>query len=71
MLKIDDIDPDGIKVIINWGKMVIGASVFVPCINTQKAVSQCRAIATRKKWKLQSVVIIQDGKLGIRVWRVL
>ena len=42
MLKLDDLDPDGVKIIVDWGKMVVGASVFVPCINTQKATTQCK-----------------------------
>jgi len=71
MLKIDDIDPDGVKIIINWDNMVIGASVFIACINTRKAVTQCTAIFTVKKWTLKSRVIIQDGKLGVRIWRTL
>ena len=71
MLKIDDLDPDGVKIIVNWDNMVIGASVFITCINTRKAVIQCTAIAARKKWTLKTSVIIQDGKLGVRIWRTL
>ena len=36
-LKIDDLDPDKIKVTVSWEDMVIGASVFIPCVNTEKA----------------------------------
>jgi len=71
MLKTNDIDPDGIKVVVNWDKMVIGASVFVPCINTQKAIDQCKNIFKRKCWQLEIRVIIQDNKLGVRIWRTL
>ena len=71
MLKTGDIDPDGIKVVVNWDKMVIGASVFVPCINTQKAIDQCKNIFKRKCWQLEIRVIIQDNKLGVRIWRTL
>jgi len=71
MLKTYDIDPDGIKVVVNWDKMVIGASVFVPCINTQKAIDQCKNIFKRKCWQLEIRVIIQDNKLGVRIWRTL
>ena len=40
MLRLDDLDPDGVKVVVDWGKMVVGASVFIPCINTQKAITK-------------------------------
>ena len=71
MLKTNDIDPDGIKVVVNRDKMVIGASIFIPCINTQKAIDQCKNIFKRKCWQLEIRVIIQDNKLGVRIWRTL
>ena len=71
MLKLDDLDPDGVKVVIDWGSMVVGASVFVPCINTQKAIAQFKDIFKRRCWQLEIRVIIQDDMLGIRVWRTL
>ena len=71
MLKLDDLDPDGVKIAVNWGNMVIGASVFIPCINTKKAIAQCKNIFKLKCWQLEIRVIIQDNKLGIRIWRTL
>lgn len=29
-LRLDDLDPDGVKIIVKWDKMVVGASVFIP-----------------------------------------
>ena len=40
MLMLDDLSPDGVRIIVNWDKMVIGASFFVPCLNTHKAKEQ-------------------------------
>jgi len=71
MLRLNDLDPDGVNIIIDWGKMVVGASVFIPCINTQKATTQCKNIFKRKCWQLEIRVIIQDNKLGVRIWRIL
>ena len=44
-LKIDDLNPDKIKIIVSWDDMVIGASVFIPCIDTQKAKEQVQEVA--------------------------
>ena len=33
--KIDDINPDGLKVTIDWAAMDVGTSFFLPCINTE------------------------------------
>jgi|TARA_R110002012_G_scaffold321589_1_gene549997 phosphoribosylamine-glycine ligase len=69
ILKLDDINPDGVKVVINWDNMEVGGSVFVLCINTEKAVRQIKKIMTRRKWKSEVRVVVEDGKLGVRVWR--
>ena len=69
MLSVYDLNPDNIKITIDWDKMVTNASVFITCINTEKAVIQCKAIFKKKRWGIEYRVIIQDGKLGVRVWR--
>ena len=48
ILKNFDLDPDCVRVEVNWGKMVVNASVFIPCINTQKATQQAKNIAEKK-----------------------
>jgi hypothetical protein len=70
MLKIGDINPDGIRVIINWERMVVGASVFVLCVNTEKAILQLTKITQAKGWDSTIRTVTEDGKLGVRIWRV-
>lgn len=69
MLKILDLDPDGVRVVVDWENMVIGASIFVPCINTEKALTQVKGVAKIKDWEIVTRVVIEDNKLGLRVWR--
>lgn len=69
MLMLDDIAPDGVRIVIQWGKFTVGTSIFVPCINTKKAREQLKAITNRKKMKTESRVCTENGLLGIRVWR--
>ena len=65
---LDDLNPDGVRIVINWDKMVIGASFFVPCLNTQKAKEQVTTIAKGKRWQVTIKIVIENDKLGIRIW---
>ena len=69
VLKQDDLNRDGIKIRVNWEHMLISYSVFILCINTRAAVRQVKAIAKLKGWELETRVVIEEGKLGVRAWR--
>tara|TARA_X000001388_G_scaffold76027_3_gene72238 strand:- start:792 stop:1007 length:216 start_codon:yes stop_codon:yes gene_type:complete len=71
MLKLHDLNPDGVRIIVDWDSMKTGMSVFILCVNTEKAVKQIKNIMQSKKWKVETRVVIEDGKLGVRIWRVL
>jgi hypothetical protein len=71
VLMVDDLHPDGIRIIVNWEGMHVGASLFVPCLNTQKAKDQVVTLFKRKKWQVKTKIAIENGKLGIRIWRTI
>ena len=54
-IRLTDISPDGVRIFVDWDKFVPGASVFIPAINTIKAIDQ----AYKKRYNLQ-------GKCGKR-----
>ena len=66
-----DLNPDGIRIIVNWDGMSVGASVFVPCINTYKAKEQVSKITKARRWQVTIKIAIENGKLGIRLWRTI
>jgi len=68
---LDDLSPDGVRIIVNWDKMVIGASFFVPCVNTQRAKEQVTTITKGKRWQVTIKIVIENDKLGIRIWRTI
>lgn len=70
-LKIDDLNPDKIKIVVSWGDMVIGASVFIPCIDTQKAKEQVQEVAERNLWQVTARVRIENEMFGVRIWRIV
>lgn len=69
--KLDDLHPDGVRIVIPWDDMKVGMSVFVPCINTALAERQLGRIAARRKISLDAQERIEDGRFGLRVWRTL
>lgn len=69
IFKKNDLNPDGVRITISWDNMSVGASIFVPCLNTEKASRQIKAITNEKGWQIKQKVRIEDGKLGLRVWR--
>jgi|TARA_R110001599_G_scaffold146310_2_gene329344 hypothetical protein len=70
-LRTDDLNPDKIKVVVRWDDMVVGASVFIPCIDTEKAKQQMIKIAELKSWKVEMRVRIENKMFGLRIWRTV
>ena len=70
VLRIHDINPDGVRIIVRWDELVPSSSIFVPCINTDEARYQLRRIAETFGYTTQSRAVIENGKLGVRLWRL-
>tara|TARA_R110000772_G_scaffold33867_2_gene82388 strand:+ start:332 stop:544 length:213 start_codon:yes stop_codon:yes gene_type:complete len=70
-LKTSDLNPDGVRIIVTWDELVVGASVFIPCINTEEAMKQAAKIVVEKDFKTEARVVIEDEILGIRIWRTV
>lgn len=65
------LNPDKVVIYIDWESFPVGGSVFIPCINTVKLVSQLSAVAKFYEFKLTHRHRIEGGKWGLRVWRLL
>ena len=70
ILKKHDLNPDGVRILVNWNDMVVGSSVFILSINVQEALSQIRDVMNDKGWEYQMQIRVEDEKLGVRVWRL-
>mgnify|MGYP001307642766 FL=1 len=71
VLKLHDLNPDGVRIVVDWGSMVAGSSVFVPCINTTKALEQVRRICVgRFEWQIKAKSCFSGQFMGVRVWRL-
>jgi hypothetical protein len=67
---LTDISPDGVRIVIDWSKFLPGTSVFIPAINTNKAVDHLLKAARIDKEDITKRVGIENGKYGVRVWRM-
>jgi len=71
VMKLDDLNPDGLRITINWDAMDVGASIFIPCINTEKGKKQLKSVAKMKAWELEVQICVENKKLGLRAWRTV
>lgn len=71
VMKLDDLNPDGLRITINWDNMAVGSSFFLPCINVDKGEKQLKSVAKMKSWKFDIQICIENEKLGLRVWRIV
>lgn len=69
--KIDDLNPDGLKITVDWESMDVGMSFFLPCIDIDKAKKQLKDVAKMKNFELELRTVIENKKLGLRVWRTM
>ena len=70
ILKKYDLNPDGVRIIVNWDDMVAGSSVFILSVNVQEALSQIKKVMNDKGWEYQMQIRVEDEKLGVRIWRL-
>jgi hypothetical protein len=69
-VRLTDISPDGVRMVVDWDKFMPGSSVFIPCINTGKALEHVIAAGELDKGSLEKRVGIENGKYGVRIWRM-
>jgi hypothetical protein len=65
------IEPDGVPIEVAWEKFSIGASVFIPCMNTVKASQQVKYVTAHMDMLVQVTTRAENNKWGIRVWRTM
>jgi hypothetical protein len=70
-LRLDDLAPDGVRIVIPWDRFGVGASVFIPCVNTLELVRQVHEVTSAKGWTMHYRPGIEVGKWGVRIWRQL
>jgi hypothetical protein len=67
--KLNDLDPDGLRIVVPWEELAVGSSFFIPCVNVDTCERQARVIAGRLGMTLTFRHRIERQHLGLRVWR--
>ena len=67
----DVIKVDGVHFWVNWSKVDTGTSFFIPCVNTNRVLTQVRKQFKKRNWKAKSLVVVENGFFGIRIWRIM
>jgi hypothetical protein len=70
-IKYDDLSPDHVRIVIDWENFVTGASVFVPAVNVTELILQFYELAHKKKIQVEHRVRVENGKWGVRFWRLV
>ncbi len=63
--------PDGVPIDIAWSRFPVGASIFIPCIDTTKAKRHLTRAGHRRLMRFDLHICIENGKYGIRAWRIV
>lgn len=69
VLKLDDLGPDGVRMVVDWDRFDVGCSLFIPCVNVSLAYKQARGVFDRRGWGLRATVSVEHHVLGLRIWR--
>jgi hypothetical protein len=64
------IETEGVTINIKWEKFVPGSSFFIPCIDTARIKNQLADAAQTMGFKVVTRAHAENGRWGIRVWRI-
>ena len=60
----------GLNFRVNWKNFVVGASFFIPCLDTEEALAQVKRTTKRLGYKIKTQTVVEKGIHGLRVWRI-
>lgn len=66
----DPLTIGGIDFYVDWSKWTIGASVFIPAYNIEKAKKDITVALSKKVFDWIMREEFENGVQGIRIWRV-
>jgi hypothetical protein len=61
---------NGVDYQIKWPEFQPGTSIFIPAVNTDAAIVAITKESERLEFEFAHKVVVEDGIMGIRVWRL-
>lgn len=58
------------RILIQWSKMRVGDSVFVPTLSWRRYVGAIKRQAEEHGYLVECRKAEKDGMIGLRVWRI-
>lgn len=62
--------PDGVEWEVPLEYMAVKDAVFIPSLNTPATMAILRRVARALEYEIDCQTTIEDGYLGVMVWRV-
>lgn len=66
----EDLFQDGARIVVDWDAMMVGHSVFVPCLNNVRLMRDVRRIFSHRSWQPRFAIRTENHILGVRIWRI-
>jgi hypothetical protein len=60
---------EGVFYEVDWRKFKKGRSIFLPCLDQERAQTQLIGVTDRLNINILIKFVIEDGIRGLRVWR--
>lgn len=61
---------DKIKFVIPWDRFKHGTSVFIPALDPKYTADAVKKEAKENNVGVMTRIVVENGVLGVRVWRV-
>ena len=65
------VSPDGVRMFVDWNRLGVGMSVFIPALNHEELKSQIGLLAKATGVIVRGHSRIEGGKYGMRFWRMV
>ena len=70
-VKLTELSPDGVRIFVDWDKFPVGASVFIPVIDSETLRKQLQNVVSVLGFTVEARTRIENSRFGVRIWRVL
>lgn len=64
------ITTEGVPVVVEWHKFVVGSSFYIPCLDRRALASKIDAAAKERNMRVKYRFTMENGTQGVRFWRI-
>ena len=64
------ITTEGVLVVIEWHKFVVGSSFYIPCLDRRALAEKIKTTAKERNMRVKYRFTLENGTQGVRFWRI-